>query len=184
MGGSGLKVFLLHHLSYLLGFCFELHGFYFILSLYKIQHLPGIEWQELKVISSESQQISLSVFLQPVIALFNSLLLGSICSLHSIKGAEKVSPTLGTADNFSEVFQNLSMAAAPLLHVMGDSVRGSPGPASASRSLWLLPAWHQLNSRAWGRKAFQILNKISSSHAIIESTLLSDSILQSKDSIL
>ena len=47
----------------------------------------------------------------------HSLLLDWICSFLSIKGAEKISPTLGSVDNFSEDFQNLLTVVAP--SVMG-----------------------------------------------------------------
>lgn len=49
-----------------LGLLFRATWFHSVLLLYKTQRLPSTEWQELKVISSESQRTSLSVFLQPI----------------------------------------------------------------------------------------------------------------------
>lgn len=56
-----------------------------------------------------------------------SLLLGWICSFLSIKGAEKISPTVGSADNFSEDFQNLLMVVAPSLVGCTALLAGAPG---------------------------------------------------------
>ena len=78
------------------------------------------------MISSESH-ISLTVSLQPVITVLHSLLLDWICSFLSIKGAEKISPTLGSADSFSEDFQNLSTVVAPSVTGCRASLAGAPG---------------------------------------------------------
>ena len=56
-----------------------------------------------------------------------SLLLDWICSFLSIKGAEKISPTVGSADNFSEAFQNLSTVVAPSLTGCRALLAGAPG---------------------------------------------------------
>ena len=56
-----------------------------------------------------------------------SLLLDWICSFLSIKGAEKISPTVGGADNFSEDFQNLSTVVVPFLTGCTALLAGAPG---------------------------------------------------------